>query len=356
MSATPPHQVSSTQAAASAVPGFNTVRPPLPGTTAQYFFPVTLPVQQALLAHEQRVGARAVAVGHPVLAYQPYLVAQASVRFADKRANVYTARQFAYWVAHFERAGLVQWDQHEARPVDPGAMAHEPQDQHAIFAELAPGLADSKRLTDVRRDFVDMLYGTARLVVPMNPALKVFADPDEDMADFEARMRQVAREGRDAELDKVSQKFDAQMAKLEDRKQRKQLERRREEKELAARRRDEMFTGIEGVLGLLRGRTAYTASRMSRASRYSGQTNERLNESEYMIADIERQQAQLADEYEAALRQISEKWAGIVGQTQEYPISPLKKDIYLELYGVGWMPLWAVNLSGQAVLLPAFAP
>jgi hypothetical protein len=95
---------------------------------------------------------------------------------------------------------------------------------------------------------------------------------------------------------------------------------------------------------------------MSRASRYAGQTNERLQESEYMIRDIERQQADLAAEFEAALRAVSDKWAGIVSQTQEYPISPLKKDIYLELYGVGWMPMWAVNLSGQAVLLPAFMP
>lgn len=346
----------STQAAASSLPGFNTVRPPLPGTTAQYFFPINLSMQQAVSAQEQRTGARVMAVGQAMLAYQPYLIAQASVRFADKRAGVYTARQYAYWVANFERAGLVQWEQHAAEPVDPSQMLQEPQDQRAVFGELSPGLADSKRLSDIRRDFIDMLYGTSRLVVPMNPALKVFADPDEDMAEFEARMRQVAREGRDAEIDKVNQKYGTAMSRLDEKKQRKQLERLREEKELSARRRDEMFTGIESVLSLVRGNTKYTASRMSRASRYAGQTNERLQESEYIIKDVERQQADLAAEFEAALRAVSDKWAAIVSQTQEYPISPLKKDIYLELYGVGWMPMWAVNLSGQAVLLPAFVP
>lgn len=342
-------------AAASSISGFNTVRAPLPGTTAQYFFPVLVAAQQALLLYQQQTNARIQSNAQIYLAYQPYLVAQASVRFADKRAGVYTARQYAYLVPDLERAGLIQWEQYAAEPVNPTQMLAEPQDAAAIFGQLAPGLADSKRMSDTRRDFIDMLYGTMRLVVPINPVLKVFANPDEDMAEFEARMRQVARESRDAEIDKVNQKYSTMMARLDDRKQRKQLERRREERELAARRRDEMFTGIESVMGFVRGRVGHTASRMSRVSRYSGQTSERLNESEFVIGDIERQQADIAAEFEEALRAVSDKWSAVVSQTQEYPISPLKKDIYLEMYGVGWLPMWTTQQGGQTIMLPAFA-
>ncbi|MBP6298717.1 MAG: DUF87 domain-containing protein, partial [Anaerolineae bacterium] len=177
------------QAAASPIPGFNMVRAPLAGTTAQYFYPVTVAAQQAVTSHEQRIGARVQVMGQPYLAYQPYLAAQASIRFSDKRANVYSGRQYAYLVSDFERAGLIQWEQHATEPVNPTQLLLEPQDANAIFGELAPGLADNKRMSDIKRDFVDMLYGTMRLVVPMNPALKVFANPDEDTAEFEARMR-----------------------------------------------------------------------------------------------------------------------------------------------------------------------
>ena len=78
----------STQAAASAIPGFDTVRPPLPSTTTQYFFPVNVSTQQAVLNHQQRMGARAIATGQPMLAYQPYLVAQASVRIVHVRSTL----------------------------------------------------------------------------------------------------------------------------------------------------------------------------------------------------------------------------------------------------------------------------
>ncbi|MCU0476086.1 MAG: DUF87 domain-containing protein [Anaerolineae bacterium] len=355
-SAAAPMMPPSPQAApqASGVTGYATSRPALPSAITQYFYPSTLTAQQAIMGWEQRMGARAQLTAQPRLVYRPVLTAQASVRYNDKKAQAYTSRSYAYLVPDLERAGLVQWDQFAVNAASVSLVSPEPFDTTALFGEMSAGISDSKRLTELKRDFVDMLYGTARLIVPFNPALDIYGHPDEDEAAYEARVRQSAREARDAEIDKVNQKYTTRMDALEQKLMRHQTNLRAEEQEVADLKREEMFTTGEALLSLLRGRTNYTLSRMSRASRYRRQSGTTITENRYMIEQVEQEMEALEQEYESVLKQVGEKWVTMAGQRQQYAISPLKKDIYLELFGVGWLPMWLAGLSGQAILLPAY--
>jgi hypothetical protein len=347
----PPPQVNQQ----SGIAGFSQVMPALATNITQYFFPANVTVQQALQAWSVQSRAQITSATGARLVYRPLLVAQAAVRYSDKKANVFTARTYAAHVPEVDRHGLIAWDQYTAEPIAVAALGSQPFDPGALFGEVSPGLADSKRMTEIRRDFIDMLYGTARLMLPFNSSLGVYANPDEIEDVFHARVAQAAREGRDAELDKTTQKYAAMMDKLEERKRRKHMDLRAEEQELADRRREETMVTGEALLSLFRGRTNYTVSRMSRSSRYRRQTGQDLSESRYAIDDLELQQESLEKEFESALSAISDKWANVVNDTADYPISPLKKDIFLELYGIGWQPGWIVNVGGQLILLPAFA-
>ncbi|MBC8098298.1 MAG: hypothetical protein H7Y11_02545, partial [Armatimonadetes bacterium] len=74
-----------------------------------------------------------------------------------------------------------------------------------------------------------------------------------------------------------------------------------------------------------------------------------------VIQEMEQQMADLEAEFEAVMQKTDERWAQIAAQTQEYTIAPFKKDITLELFGLGWSPYWVLVVNGQAALLPAFA-
>lgn len=333
---------------------FSNMRATLPTTITQYFYPTTMTAQQAVMGWEQQVGARAQVTSQPRLVYRPVLAAQASVRYNDKKTQAYTSRTYAYFIPDLERAGLIQWEQYATNPTASSLLSAEPFDTTALFGELSPGLSDTKRLTELRRDFVDMLYSTARLIVPFNPELGVYGNPDEDEASYEARVRQAAREGRDAELDKVNQRYSTKMDALEQKLRRHQGNLRAEEETIDNRKREELFTTGEALISLFRGRTNYTLSRMSRAARYRQAAGTNINESRYLIEQVESQMADLEEEYEGVLKQVADKWAALATQRQQYPISPLKKDIYLELFGIGWLPMWVVSISGQPVLMPAY--
>lgn len=332
--------------------GFSGNPPPLPSSVSQYYLPVNLNPQTAVSYWEEQNGIRAQAAQGGVLVYVPVLLAQALVRYQDRRANIYTARTFSYRVPDVQLAGLIHWDDYSVPPIDARNISPEPAPQVG-FGELPSGLSDSRRLSTLRREIGDMLYNTALLTVPHNPELKIYGNPDANFNEFRAAVTQAAREGRDAELDKLSARYGNLMDKLEERLRRKEIELRAEEKELRDRRREEMFTTGEALLSLWRGRTNYTLSRMSRATRYRRQTTADIKESHDTIASIEDEMGRLEAEFEQALEQINERWTRTLERVEDYNIQPFKKDIHLELFGVGWVPYWYVGINGSPVLLEA---
>ncbi len=93
---------------------------------------------------------------------------------------------------------------------------------------------------------------------------------------------------------------------------------------------------------------------MSRSTRYRRQTKVDLSESQQVIDEAEQQMIQVEEEYQSAAQAVNNKWAQIAAGTQEYVVSPLKKDIQIELFGIGWVPYWYALVNGQPTLLSAF--
>jgi hypothetical protein len=349
MATTPPAQATST----GAPPGFTSQPPPIPSSVAQYYFPNRITLQQSVAWWEQRTQVRAQSAGSAGLVYQPFLLAQAVVRYQDKKASVYTARIYAYLISDLQKAGIIHWEQYLVEPVDSRSVSGTPFEA-AAYGEMAPGLTDASRMTALKREVVDMLYNTARLIVPHNPELKVYGNPDADFSQFQSAAAQVARENRDKELDAINKKYVGLMEKLDEKVRRKEQELRSEEQELRDRKREELFTTGEAVYSLWKGYANYTLSRVSRAARERRQTKYDLQESREFLAEAEQEADQIQHDFEAEMQAANEKWAQIANRTQDYVVSPLKKDIQLELFGIGWVPYWYSNINGQAALLPAY--
>ncbi|MBC6937598.1 MAG: DUF87 domain-containing protein [Chloroflexi bacterium] len=331
--------------------GYSANQPAVASSIAQFFIPAALTAQQALAAWEQQTRFAVQSLGGGMTAYLPVLLAQAVVRYQDRKTQLYTARTFAYSVPNLQKAGLIHWEEYQINPLDARRLSSAPLAE-AIYGDLPPGLTDSRRLTTLRTELTDMLYNTAALKVPFNPTLGVYGSPESDFSEFRAQAQQVARERRDQEIDQLAAKYEKIMDKLEEQYERKSRELSAEKKELADRRREELFTRGEAVLSLLRGRTTYTLSRTSRAHRFRRQTQEDLRESEEVLARIEDQIAEQEQKFEAEIQAINERWAKIAVEVQEYIITPYKKDIQVELFGIGWLPHYYVQVNGQPLLLP----
>lgn len=348
-----PSHPSTARGIASGYPGYTTISPPVPSSVTQYFLPAVLNNQSALAQWQQRTGFMAQGAPSTMLAYQPVLLAQVSLRYQDRKTQTFTSRYFAYHIPDLERNGLIHWEEYLATSVDPRSILSAPVDG-AIYGELPAGLSDSKRLTAVRRELVDMLYTTARLQIPYNSQLDMYGDPNTDISHFIAQVQQAARERRDVEFEKLTRKFEGVLDKLDMDMQKHTQRLESEKRELANTKREELFTTGEAVLGLLKGRTAFTLSRMSRAAVYKQRSKGQAQMHELEIDQIGREQERVQQEFQTEVQALNEKWARVASQVEDYYITPYKKDIVVEMFGIGWLPNWLLNMNGQIALLPAY--
>jgi hypothetical protein len=107
------------------------------------------------------------------------------------------------------------------------------------------------------------------------------------------------------------------------------------------------------MMQLMKGRAYYTLSRTSRMRRYTSTTQDR-------VGSIEQELGQITDDFDAtqqemqqALQAVQDKWVNVVQQIDEVRISPLKKDINVMLFGIGWVPYWDVVINSAPVVVPA---
>src|SRR5260221_1319155 len=272
----------------------------------------------------------------------------------DRKTSVEEDQRWAFQVPNLDKASLIHWSEFQAATTDPNQVSNEPFGA-AYYGPLSPGLTDSKRMNTLKTDVIDYVYRSATLNLFFNSTLNIYGSPHDNRRDFMIKVQQKAREARDTEIDTTTKKYDKQLDILDD-KLRKVLRTLNYDKtSLEALKREDLYTTGEAVLGLLKGRTTYTLSRMSRTRRYKAQAQERSVGAEQEVADIEEEIQQRQTELQNALKEVNDKWAQVAMNVEETKLTPFKKDMTLEIYGIGWVPAWYVVLNNQPVTLPAFA-
>jgi hypothetical protein len=65
------------------------------------------------------------------------------------------------------------------------------------------------------------------------------------------------------------------------------------------------------------------------------------------IADLQKQKEQRTQE-------ITARWAETVEKVGEIMLTPRKSDIFIEHFGIAWIPFYQVKSGEQIIELPAF--
>lgn len=336
-------------AASGLLPGSET-RPAVPAGVAEYFLPVNLSLAGAFKAEGRDYPADVQGRG---LIYRAVLVAQASVRFFERRYNLDHEEPRTALVRGADRRGIIRWEEHLCRRIDPKSLPEKPEPQ-ARFASLELPLSDAKMIMEMQRDFSEWVYRSLTVKVRLNEALKVSAGPETPQAEFRKLCAEAARQGRDAELEKVSAGYDKKIEAIASRLRREEMELEQDEVELSQRKLEEMGTHAENVFSLFsRRRRTLTTSLTKR--RLTEKAKADVEESKKAIAEYKKQIEALEEEKQAALLGVNERWEQLASQYSEITVTPAKKDILIELFGVAWFPYYVAQIGDEMVELPGFS-
>ena len=131
------------------------------------------------------------------------------------------------------------------------------------------------------------------------------------------------------------------------------IELRQDEDELSDRKMEEMGTHAENVMSLFsRRRRRMTTSLTKR--RLTQQAKADVEESIDAIDDFERQIRDLEAEFKVKLDEIGERWGNVVNEISEVSLKPTKTNIFVDDFGVAWMPYYLVEIGDGRVEVPAF--
>jgi hypothetical protein len=299
-------------------------RPAIPAGIAEYFLPQNLSLQQAAQAAGRGAPAQAACI------YYPALLAQAKERFLERKYGIDQMETKTALVLQPDKRGVIRWQDFIAGAVDEAALPKGPAGA-AEFATLEPPLSDGKMLRDLEKDFLDWAYRGSALKLRVNPELGVAAGPDVSDEEF-ARRCAAAAAGAKAGGPQaaVDRKLDTLRQKL----QRAQLDLQQHESEVKQRTLEEIGTGAENILSLFGGRrrqltTSLTKRRLtSEAQGQVDQAKQQIEQLQKEIAGLEQQKAAGTQQSFAAT---------------EITLTPAKKDVYTELFGVAWAPYYRLT-------------
>ncbi|MEW6179454.1 MAG: DUF87 domain-containing protein [Chloroflexota bacterium] len=360
LTTTLPAQISSTPQAAgeattagpatpsAGTPIYTTVHPPIPAGVEEYFLPADLPLSQAI----QQAGIPASAkVEQSGFVYHPALFAQASINYPARKYNLEINRRVAV-LAHQPRGRSIEWDDCRWRSFERDEITAPPLPS-AQYAPLPGWLADARLLAAYQQDFIEWVYRNAAIRLRANEKLKVYAPPEVSTAEFREQCAQAARLAMQDEIQKVEITYQKKIEDLNRKIERQKSDVEDKENTYKQRQMEELATHGQSLLNLFGKRRASLSSSMTKR-RLTSEAKDRLEKAQLELEQLQKQLKEFEEEKNRAVKEIQERWAGVVNDEAEIPLTPYKKDIFVEQYGIIWVPYYALIVEQQVREVPAF--
>ena len=214
-------------------------------------------------------------------------------------------------------------------------------------------LTDSRQLKAMERDFTEWVYRVTEVPVKVNESLGVYAGPDISEETFAAMCEEAADEKSEGEIEKVTARYERKLDQIVKRLEREVRELREDRAELERRKQEETISHAETLISFLGKRRRSLSSSMSKR-RMTQRAQEDVEESEEAIEDFEAEIRELEQEKEESLAKIQEKWQEIAHDVDAITVTPYKKDIFVDLFGVAWFPHHVIKSGGTTMEIPGF--
>lgn len=326
--------------------GTTASRPAIPGDINEFFLPASKGFSEAAAAANLPAGLNAKG-----MVYKAALLLQAEVRYLSRQYNIESSKKVAA-LLDSPGTGLVKWDNFTMDALDPHNLDSQPL-PNSQFHPAAAWLGDTKKTTDIQKDFNEWIYRSSSIKLRANTTLKVFSTPEMTQADFLTHCTEAARYLVEAEMEKVESTFATKISSLERKIDAQELDVKAAQNAVNQRNVESLATGGGALLGMLTGRKRSLSSTMSKVRMASAAKDRKIAE-EQDLENLQEQMKELLLQKEKALKDVTAKWADVTTKTTEVSITPTKSDIFSEIFGVAWLPYYLTDNAGSQVEIPAF--
>lgn len=313
--------------------GEDASRPVLPPGIEEHFFPA--------------------ARGRGTLTYRPAILGEARLHFVSSKQDIDMWEDITLLRLADDNPDSDLWEDADEWDESKLPRLESEPDGDAVFRDLPSALTLKKSYSKWESGLKDYLYRDRRLPVWTCPALDAASHSDEDESDFRIRLRHVAREERDLQVEKVRAKFASGFRTLEDQIRRAE---QKVEREKSQRSQKTMSTGISiftSIAGALFGRKLASSRNISRAGtaiRSAGniaKENEDVRHAHEALSALLERREDLNNEVEDEVIRIQDMFDPDLMELSQEEIKPRKSDIDVDRVVLVWLP-YTMNTKGSS--------
>lgn len=283
------------------------------------------------------------------LLYKPVLFACGRVHFVNRRRRVEEMEEYALINSAVDRTGPFHWDESfRLTETDVSRLYGSIPEEESRFEQIPDSINEVSEFSSLERSLNDYLYRTRSLTLFHSKVLNEYSVAGESEGDFRVRLRQMAREARDEEVEKLSRLYRTRLRRIEDRIRKAQITVDKKETTAQGRSRELLVSVGESLVGMFLGRRSLRSASSS-LSKYRMRSSAKVavQEAEVQVERLEREFAGLEDELREKSSGIVERWESAVEELQPVPISPRRNDVEIDMLGVGWEPYWLITYSDR---------
>lgn len=280
--------------------------------------------------------------------YEPAILAAGKVRFYDADRGIDEVKDLAVLANAPDDFGRSDWDASLAIKDWDRSLLSEPEIPGGVevqYAQIPDTLNSSKEMTSAEKDFSDWLYQNQKLTTLQHKKLKLKQEGDESDEAFRMRVQQLAREERDEEMEKIQDKYETKLDRVEEKIRKEEQDLDQAQQEVQDRKRSEMVGMAETAFGMLFGRKRSFSSVQSK-SRMRRKAKDKVQESREDLEALDEDYGKLEAELQEALDEITEKWDAVAEGISTKEIKPRRTDIKVDSVLLAWTPVW-VAPSGK---------
>jgi hypothetical protein len=273
----------------------------------------------------------------------PGILAAAKVHYVDSRKALSADERFILLAPIEDTAIGLNWDDARELSIEVDQLLREPA-QPCRFATI-PGLVlQPKSFQNWGKKLADHLYRTRRYRIFRSGNLGEYSQPGESERDFRIRLNDRAREQRDAEVEKLRQKYAVKLRSSEERVRRAEQAFEREQQEASSSTMETFVSFGATILGAVLGRKKLSSTNIGRASttaRDMGRMSRQKDDVKRAEQTLEAHRVRLA-ELEAEIAEeanaIADRFNPVTEPLETVELKPRKSDIDIRLIALGWTP------------------
>lgn len=327
--------------------GFLRTKPAAPSRTDEFFVPASLTISRAVAA----TGLSMQVPAEYEAAYKPAFTAQVEIRFNSTKLGVsHSSRETV--LLEEETLGRPDWAECSSPWMDGSGLSRNPE-QNVAFATIPGWLSDAKLLKLKADDFEDWVYRSIRITVLANEKLKVYGSPGETRDDFLVRCRRQAEKLMDEELDALEDKYRKKIDSLEDKIRKQEGEVALREQKVTQHTVDTMATAGSTLIGMLMGRKRSLGSSITK-TRMTTEAKSMLTREKKELEDMKDDLEDLEREFDEKQDELAKEVADASELITETPYMLKKSDIFMNYYGIAWLPYYVFRDGNYVRQVKAF--